>query len=61
MIEFDFEDGKKEGKEIGFYENGKTEYENYFKDGKKEDKSIFCRVELLLAWTEVKFRRWITK
>ena len=34
----DFEDGKKEGKEIGFYENGKTEYENYFKDGKQEGK-----------------------
>ena len=30
----DFEDGKKEGKEIAFYENGNTKYESYFKDGK---------------------------
>ena len=34
----DFEDGKKEGKEIIFYENGNTKYEAYFKDGKQEGK-----------------------
>ena len=27
-------DGKQEGKEIGFYENGNTKYETNFKDGK---------------------------
>ena len=35
-----FEDGKKEGKEICFYNNGNTEHETYFKDGKKEGKEI---------------------
>ena len=29
----DFEDGKKQGKEIGFYQNGNLEYETNFKDG----------------------------
>ena len=36
----DFEDGKKEGKEISFYENGNIKYETNFKDGIKEGKSI---------------------
>ena len=30
--------GEKEGKEIGFYENGNTKYENNWKDGKPEGK-----------------------
>jgi len=32
----DFEDGKKQGKEISFYANGNKEYESLFKDGKEE-------------------------
>ena len=27
-------DGKRDGQEIGFYENGNTHYETYFIDGK---------------------------
>ena len=34
----EFKDNKKEGKLIGFYENGNKEYEMEFKDNKKEGK-----------------------
>ncbi len=31
-------DGKKEGQEIGFDENGNTNYENFYKDGELDGK-----------------------
>ena len=33
-VEFCMKDDKEEGKAIGFYENGNTEFESIFKDGK---------------------------
>jgi len=35
MIEGSYEEGKKDGEWRGWYENGKKEFERYYKDGKE--------------------------
>ena len=43
-------DDKKEGKEIGFYENGKLQYECFFSSGEFEGEYIFYNDDGSIAY-----------